>query len=758
MQETIVPAQQSFFRRFFKLRYLLGLVVVGCTLAVLSMLPPARVAANDAVTVHASGITVSVEPVNGDYSVVVDSTGWTFSGSVGQRIAGPQVKADADHLGKYRGIVFNWDDKGPVAGEIRAYTDRPAVMFVLTCKTARPAVPRAFPSLVTPPDLHPFGYANTVFSPRSFKGGEGASPWLLFDDSARAVILSPAANFMTAQVLLDKQKNLNSGLNHRLANLPEGFTHQTLLVPGDSIHQAWDRWGHDLTDLAGKTRPANDQEVELRQFGYWTDNGANYYYKFDPARGYDGTLLDVDAAFKKLGIPLGYMQLDSWWYFKSKTGPNGKEGKDAGTKNARLPAGDWNCYGGLMKYQAHPALFPQGLAAFDKQLGIPLITHNRWVDLNSPYRQQYNISGVAAIDPKWWDKITDYLKASGVVVYEQDWLNEIYSNSPQFSTTTTAGDAFMDNMARATRERGMRIQYCMELPQHFLQGSKYDNLTSVRVADDRFEHGKWDAALYTSHMATSLGEWPWVDTFNSGETANLTLATLTAGPVGVGDAMDQIDAKNIGTCIRADGVIVKPDTAIVPLDQTYVSDAGDKKSPMIAAAYTDHGSHRTAYVFCFPRSAAQTQIAFRPADLGISTDAWVYEPSAAKGKLVAANGSFNAEFAEPNHKKAWSYFVVSPVGSSGIALVGDAGKIVTAGRQRVAEIEETASETKVTVAFAVTEKSVTLTGFAQDKPVVTAESGSVGSMTFDENTHQFIIEVAPAAGEHPAAVVRLARK
>jgi hypothetical protein len=695
-------------------------------------------------------MTVTVEPATGLYSVEERDTGWRFTGSLEQRLIGTDRKTGTDRLGNFNSIGFGWDDKGPVTGEIRTYTDRPAVMFLMTCASSRAKAPSAFPALNTPRKLHPFGYSNGVFAPRSFKGGKAASPWLLFDDSARAVIISPANDFMVADVYRDDQKYLASGLNKKLVNLPAGFTHQTLLVPGDSIHQAWDRWGHDLTDLAGKVRPANDQATELAKFGYWTDNGAHYYYNYDLSRGYDGTLLDVANAYRKLGIPLAYMQLDSWWYFKSKTSADGKEGK---IKNAKLPDGTWNCYGGLMEYKAHPAVFPQGLAAFQQALNLPLITHNRWVDLHSPYRKDYIISGVAAIDPKWWDDMADYLKSSGVMVYEQDWLNEIYANSPDFASTTTAGAAFMDNMARATKEHGMRLQYCMELPCNYLQGSKYDNLTSVRVAGDRFERGKWEEALYTSHMAAALGEWPWVDTFNSVEFPNMILATLTAGPVGVGDAIDKIDQKNISMCIRPDGVIVKPDTAMVPLDQTYVSDAGDKKRPMTAAAFTDHGSRRTAYVFCFPRTADQMQIAFSPVDLGIGGDAWVYEPARQKGTLVSAGAKFTGGFADKNFKNAWSYFVVTPVGASGIALVGDVGKIASSGKQRIAKIEETADATTATVVFAAGEKSVTLHGYAANKPVVTTASGTVEPVVYDDDAHAFAVVVEPAG---MSAVLRMA--
>jgi hypothetical protein len=687
----------------------------------------------------------NVDSTTGNYTVTDDAIGWKLSGSLKQAVTTPVTTSGTDGLGAYTSVSFRWDQDGPLSAEIRTYANRSTVVFRQMIESARPKPPMPFPTLTPPAKMHPFGYRTGTFAPPSFKGGDGPSPWLLFDDQNRAMILSAGDHFMVAGLKMDADKNLFSTFSIKLENLPANYSHQTVLTEGDSIHQAWDRWGHVMTALTGKVRPANDSTPELSKLGYWTDNGSFYYYHYNPARGYDGTLLDVAAAYKKLSIPLAYVQLDSWWYIKTTTNADGKKGGKI--KNSKLPAGTWNCYGGLTEYVAHPFVFPEGLPAFDKELGLPLITHNRWIDVDSPYRKRYRISGVAAIDPKWWDDITGYLKSANVIVYEQDWLDQIYENSPEFRSTTTAGDAFMDNMARATRERGMSMQYCMELPEHYLQGSKYDNLTSVRVAGDRFERGKWTDALYVSHMASALGEWPWVDTFRSAETANLILATLTAGPVGFGDDMDKIDAKNIATCILPDGVIVKPDTSIVPLDRTYLADATDHKSPMIAAAYTDHGPHRTAYVFAYPRNADQMQIQFKPADLGIASDIYVFEPATGHGEVVPAGGAFTATFADASYKKAWSYFVVAPIAPSGIALTGDSGKITTAGRRRISAIEDKSDSESVTVKFAAAEKSITLTGYAARQPAVTVAIGGTSSpVKFDAATHQFTAEITPAAG------------
>ncbi len=520
-------------------------------------------------------------------------------------------------------------------------------------------------------------------------------------------------------------------------SLPEGLSHRTLLTFGDGIGATWRAWGQAMTDLSGKVRPANDADIGLKYFGYWTDNGAGYYYNYDRDKGYAGTLLALRNAMTNLGIPLAYMQLDSWWYVKSTRGPGGEQWEP--TKNRSLPPASWNCYGGLMDYVAHPSLFPQGLGAFNESMGLPFITHNRWVDVNSPYRQKYQISGVGAVDPKWWDDIAEYLKISGVITYEQDWLNQIYENSPLMQSTMSDGEAFMDNMARACREQGLTMQYCMEQPRHYLQGTKYNNLTSVRVSDDRYQRIRWEPSLYVSQLAAALGEWPWVDTFNSSETPNLILATLTAGMVGVGDKIEEIDPANIRKAIRTDGVIVKPDTSIVPIDRMYLNDALKKESPMIAAAFTDHGKLRTAYVFAFPRNEKQMAIAFKPTELGIDRDAWVCDFTADQGQLVRAGGEFTSKFTA-DAANAWAYYIVAPVSPAGIAIIGDQGKFASCGRQRMKELHETAAGMEATIAFAPGENAIKLLGFAERQPIAKVD-GNPATVNFDARTKRFLITV-----------------
>ncbi len=273
---------------------------------------------------------------------------------------------------------------------------------------------------------------------RNLTANNCSTPWLLFDDQANALVISPASHFMVASMIGDAVNHMASGFNSQLRNLPAGFSQQTVLAFGDGINRVWDLWGQSLRTLEGAKSLHNDTDATLKYLGYWTDNGASLYYNFDANKGYAGTLQSLIAHYRQEKIPIRYLQLDSWWYYKAVNGADdrtvaGKKDPD-GKKNPNLPDGEWNHYGGLLEYKAHPYVFPYGLNAFQKSIGLPLGTHNRWIDPGSPYHRQYKISGVAAVDPKWWNDVADYLHGAGVQTYEQDWLYSIYQRSPAFSS------------------------------------------------------------------------------------------------------------------------------------------------------------------------------------------------------------------------------------------------------------------------------------------------------------------------------------
>jgi hypothetical protein len=238
----------------------------------------------------------------------------------------------------------------------------------------------------------------------------------------------------------------------------------------------------------------------------------------------------------------------------------------------------------------------------------------------------------------------------------------------------------------------------------------------------------------------------------STETNNLLIATLSAGMVGVGDAIGAENRANLLQAARPDGVLVKPDESLLPLDEVYIDEANGKKSPMMAWTYSDHGPLRTAYLFAYNRQETNSETGFTPAAFGFKGK--VYVLNARSG--IAQNQSAGKRFAFKLNPEETAYYLVAPVGQSGLAFFGDEGKYVSNGRQRIAALDDTPNGLTVTVTFAAGEKSVRLFGYAQRAPAIMAQSGSVRTLTYDAGSGRFSVEVSPAAtiiaGQDPTQI------
>ncbi len=663
-----------------------------------------------------SGVTITVN-TTGAYQVSQGSPTWTFAGNVGSAISGVASTTGSDNNGAYHQIAFTFTASVSRSASIRAYDTKTSVLFTTTyLASASNANP--FPSFTSYPSTpYHLSYGNT-FGKYNFSSLFSDSPWLFFDNSARTFIVSPAKNFMIASDTKNSSTGaLSFGINSGVGTLPANFSHQTWLVVGQGINSTYDVWGNCMTKNSGKTRVANDSTVVLNNLGYWTDNGAAYYYKYDSSLGYEGTLLAIRDEFKQNGFPLGYMQLDSWFYPKGSTQ-------------------DWTLVNsGQYQYVAAPALFPDGLPSFHANLGMPLVTHARWIDPSSPYRSQYTMSNNVSVDPAYWSNIIGYIKNSGVIGYEQDWLD--IKALPTMNLNDPP--AFMNDMATACTNNGLEMQYCMPLARHYLQGSLYNNLHTMRVCDDIFGTGHFDDFLYDSKLTLSLGAFGWTDVIQSNQNKSLLVQVLSCGPVGVGDPLGGENFSVLAHSVRSDGVIVKPDVAAVPLDSTYISDAQSLSQPMVAAARSDHTGVSEAYVFAYARDAVNTIATFSPALAGISGDTIVYDWSWSSGTYIASGNTCGRPV-----DTSGSLLLTAPVGTSGIAFFGDMNKYASGGRKRISQLSDNGT-VSATVAFGTGETSVTIKGWSPTQPTVTASVGAVGSVTYDAGTGIFSVPVTPGS-------------
>ncbi len=725
------------------------------------------------------GVTIGVTSA-GTFSIRPPDPAWTYSGSIPghvTHIAGPVTGADNNHVstnGPFDEFTVSYSDPegNPWSMQLRAYRNLPSATIsfspLVTVANQRPyAVLHQFP--ITPHHFSNAGWER-IFGLVGWMLTD--SPWLFYDDQFAASILSPAA-----RPISERQKWVNDqstygtiALEIDASNpvLPAGDVYSYLITFHQGIGQTFTTWGSTLRNIFGRPMTGNQADASLVTPMLSTDAGATYYYNFNQALGYEGTLEAAQASAKAVGIPIGLTHFDSWWY---------KKGGDCSATADPAYASWKNTENGVWKFVADPELFKpiddhHWEGGFVQHLG-PGMAHGRWVDPCSPYRlpivdsdrhvlNAHPVSGNVVIDPAIWNRIAHALKKSGIVIYEQDFL----STSAR-AANTFDDEKFLNAMETAMGEHGIDLQFCMPLGRHLLEAIRTERVHTLRVSGDRFGWNHWDQEMYGSIVLNAGSVWPTVDNFRTTEERNLLLAVLSAGPLALSDPIGKFVP--IPEAIRSDGLILKPDVSMVPTDASFVaeaaaveqfygvngptaSNAGNTaqliRPPLVAYTYSDFGSTQVEYVFAYSRDVnAPAEVSFSPHDFGFTGDVYVYDYFGKTGSPQPG--------AQPIVKSVdsqGSYFVMAPVGPSGIAFLGDLSRFVSASQQRVVSLADD-GQISATLQFKPPE-TVPISVFAASKPVVSADGATVSAPVLDAATGLY--QVLVASSENKQAIIHIA--
>ena len=518
-------------------------------------------------------------------------------------------------------------------------------------------------------------------------------PVVMYSDSLDVLIMSPLDNFMSAmQAPVNDEWHCGfGGLNKEI---PADTQTITILVSGKGINDTMMKWG-ELVQKWHNHKPADPYaDVAMSRLGYWTDNGSYYYYRTEPGKTYAETLLAVKSYADQEGIPYGYFQLDSWFYPKAEI--------DLRSSHNR---------GGVLLWEPNKDMFPEGLDAFQKQLGLPLVAHNRYVSDESPYCEKYKCvyhngdrrRGAYPADPKFWDEIMDNAVRYGVKVYEQDWLYTHMDMIPWMREGIHNAESWYDAMANAAEKRGLTMQLCMASPEFLMQALKHPNETHVRTSHD-YKGGIAKAFFWVPFhkaglFAWSVGLWPFKDNFQTtaGQrpTYNIIpeanpmeealVAALSGGPVGPSDRIAASDPELILRTCRKDGLLLKPDRPATPLDIMFIYNQrflGGKK-PWVVSTESKHEIGRTVYLAAFnlwPMSMYEPWVSFP--EIGISGKHLVFN-------YLTGDYEINTDkihFGTMKPEKAY-YYILCPVLANGIAVIGETGKFITMSAKRFPSVK-----------------------------------------------------------------------
>jgi len=552
----------------------------------------------------------------------------------------------------------------------------------------------AMPAISTP-DSHKrvLTYKVKAFSPSTDEAVPTSGPIVLYNDDLAVMIISPLDNFMESMTE-PVDGEWRCGFGGLIEKVPAGTVHKVLVVTGHGINDTMSKWGDIIRKWHNHERTDPYAGIGISHLGYYTDNGAMYYYKDAPDMNYHETLIAVKEDADRRDIPFGYFQIDSWWYPKAS--------KRKGLLSAT---------GGAILWEPLPGLFPQGLTVFQEELGVPLVAHNRWYDVNSPYCERYECAPGGGtkdtnlpIEPAFWDEIMDNAASYGVAVYEQDWLHLQISRIPWLRNGMGNANLWFDTMVNAAAARGLTFQLCMASPEFLLQQMKHDNVTHVRVSSDyiagMFKHHYYPNFHRTSMFAHAVGLWPFKDVFQSASgqrtirnerwpLEEALVSNLSGGPVGPGDSIGAADRELLMRTCRKDGMLLKPDRPATPIDLMFL----DHHKPWTVTTQSANGIGETMYLAAFnlwPLRTFDFEVSF--SDLGISGEYLIYNWR--EREFVTA--SDKVVFGRMPKNDA-SYNVLCPVLENGMALIGETEKFVTLSAKRFPDITLTGNDLSLEV-------------------------------------------------------------
>jgi hypothetical protein len=268
----------------------------------------------------------------------------------------------------------------------------------------------------------------------------------------------------------------------------------------------------------------------------------------------------------------------------------------------------------------------------------------------------------------------------------------------------------------------------MGTPADFAQTTTLTQVTSVRTCGD---HGYiaspgqlWAWFCTTNALARSLSLMPFKDVFRAdpevagqnGEPEAL-LSALSTGPVGLGDRVGRMDPDLAMRTCRADGLLVKPHTAIAAIDESLLSGPAFNPTLLVAECTSEHAAGRWTYAVCMHANPDDEPVSgeirlrslWGPTDKRATNDVVAWDWRTRTATRLAPDATIPVSL----KREGWAFHVLAPVLASGMAVIGDVSKFVTAGDARL-EVAETPTGVRLVVKGAG--EIVTITGWAETRP------------------------------------------
>ncbi len=591
---------------------------------------------------------------------------------------------------------------------IRKYIQKSFVTFTLSApKGLKDMATGTYEDLITgfpsfyneSPNTNVFTYRHAIFCPPSRKIDATSAPVVLYDDDLNCVIISPLDGFLNTAISEDDDGRINCGIQGEITELPKGYSQTFILYFGKGINKPMEELGDILLEYHGSHRKSQYADIVCSHLGFWTDNGAYYYYKTEKGMNYEDTLVAVRKYFEQEDIPIKYFNFDSWWYLKHTN----KVFTTIFRPIVRLMGG--GLYGNTLRWETDPEKFSTDLKTFyNERFKLPITAHNRRWDSRSPYLDEYEFitykNHACPLEKKFWVWLMQHAKESGIEVYEQDWMKNQIDSMPHLRQNINAVGKWLDSMAIAANENNVNVFYCMQTPAILLYSIKHPNITITRCSGD-YNH-RWPLtyryvhSTQTNIIINTVGLNSHPDAFRScsmeksftrlfGEkypVFKCLYQSLNAGVVAPGDKKENVNGSLLKKTCRKDGLLYKSDKALTANDLMFKP----HRKYYICDTYIKRGNHYWRLVLVsniWPWRVKDFSIT--PQELGFEREEYIlydyFEDTIEKiskeqkievGKLA---------------KYGYRYYIFAPIFSNGMAVIGSTNKFVPCSKKQYPRIK-----------------------------------------------------------------------
>lgn len=635
--------------------------------------------------------------------------------------------AGQDDIGTFTRLHLEVGDPR-LQASVRAYTDSPLLVFRLqalaplhgiatgklahTCVTwpllsplqrgvdGIPAGTRTYGHQYTEFSLPVSGDANAAGFTFATHRPSVVEPLLFVAPDRRTLLLAPLDQFHDQVIGVPATadaatEGIRCGWHGDLDDIPVGFATEFGVWAANSPRAALDAWAGLLQRRAGTRRRGRYADEGVGKLSYWTDNGAAYYYRTAPGCDYLTTLENVVRRLHADEVPVCSVQIDSWFYPHETLREVGPEGAPV------VPPT------GMLRWEPRADLFPDGFGELRRRVsGLPLTFHSRHFSRHSPYLAEVeawvDVEYAQPQESRFFARLMEQAASWGAITYEQDWMVESFTGVRGLRAAPGRARDWQETLDRTAGNAGLTLQWCMSTPADFMQTTTLQNLTSIRTSGDYrylFDNGlNWVWFLHTNALARAFDLIPYKDVFvtyasspgGGGEPyaeIESLLASMSAGPVGIGDEIGCTVRELVLRSCREDGVLIKPDAPIAALDRCFAANAYLEPTPLIGETYSDHPAGRWWYVASFNAWNGKQPLAF---EVGLDDLA----AAGSLGPVIAFDWRRRTwQRLEPGSRWAvelgwqeWEYQVLCPLTAGGLTLFGDVAKYATVGDRRIAAI------------------------------------------------------------------------